>query len=333
MTRTAATRVRATATKPFCAGPRATRAGSVLVELAIVTIILYLFLAVILTFGRSLHASQVVQQAADLMGRELARTPLPANNTFAQALATVSVQRSIYSRDYLVLDITNWATMAGPKPPLLNWVTTNYRLPTVNRALLPVMIVERSGASWYLRYPGALITVAAPLDPNFNTYNAPSVYSGLTIAVPMVESRTVGMDAGVETIRWAEVVEEITTAGVGPFPISQQGLVAVRIHYPFQSPVATGHQVDPLTNQPVRTGVGVNSGNLTNPNIADDGAVTENNAVPYGGTAGVAANERGTYGGAYGLGRLDTPTQPVTGARPYRQVLIGQAVWRREVLN
>ena len=58
------------------------RRGSVLVEFALIALILYLILAATIEFGRALMAAQLLQQAADIAAREVARTPgLPVVGT------------------------------------------------------------------------------------------------------------------------------------------------------------------------------------------------------------------------------------------------------------
>ena len=51
------------------------RRGSVLVEFALIAFVLYLILAATVEFGRALMAAQLLQQAADIAAREVARTP------------------------------------------------------------------------------------------------------------------------------------------------------------------------------------------------------------------------------------------------------------------
>jgi hypothetical protein len=289
--------------------------GSILLEFLLVCFVLYLLMAAILTFGRMLYTGQVVQQAADLLGREVARTPLPADITFEAALADPDVRDHVYSRDYLVLDISTW-NAGGTGLTMLDWVEQNYNLPSVNRALLPVMIVQEVGGLTVLRYPGALREVAA-LDPSFVGY------SGFTVQIPMVVGRDGG--TGIETISWADVVQEIenTTTNVDPFRVSMRGTVAVRVNYPFQSSMMTGYQ--PGAVSPKGSTIG-------GENQADDGAVAVDGTSPA--PLGVAAAPTSTnsllYDGEYGLGKQYALMKEV---RPYRNVVIGQSVFRREVFR
>ena len=54
------------------------RRGQSLVEFAVVSLVVYMLLAAILTFGQMLYSAQTIQQAADVAAREISRTPLPA---------------------------------------------------------------------------------------------------------------------------------------------------------------------------------------------------------------------------------------------------------------
>ena len=54
------------------------RRGQALVEFAVVSLVVYMLLAAILTFGQILYSAQGLQQAVDVAARELSRTPLPA---------------------------------------------------------------------------------------------------------------------------------------------------------------------------------------------------------------------------------------------------------------
>jgi len=287
-----------------------------LLEFLLVAFVMYLLLAAILSFGRMLYTGQVVQQAADLLGRELARTPLPADMTFESALSDTDVRDRVYSRDYLVIDISTWAA-GGTGLTMMDWVEANYTLPTVNRALLPVMIVQDVGGITVLRYPGALRQVA-PLDAGFGNY------SGYTVQVPMVVSRAGG--TGIETIRWANVVEEIenTTTNVDPFRISRRGTVAVRVNFPFQSGLMTGYQ-------PGVTGP-KGEGNIGAENLSDDASVSLDGSspAPLGASASPSSTNALVYDGEYGLGKQYASNKEV---RPYRSVVIGQAVFRREVFR
>ena len=134
------------------------------------------------------------------------------------------------------------------------------------------------------------------------------------MGIPLVESRD---GAGVESIRWVPVVEEIRAAqdadcpARGPFslvylanedecgpldadPLADRGFAAVRINYPYQAATLSGFRssapngVDPIP-----------------PNIgdfiaADDGGVQQNNVAPGGLLDDGAV---GPYAGPYGLGR------------------------------
>lgn len=281
--------------------------GSALVEFSLVAFAFYLLVAAVITFGQLLHAAQVSQDAARAGARELSLMPLPADATFEEALALPTVQSRVFDPDLLVIDLD-----AIPNGlDLESYVAT---LPVVNRSLRPAMIldiVEVGGATRRLmRVPGALV----------QSGTAPS---GLTVAVPLVESRGA---TGTETIRWVPVVEEVRSDPLdpttGPFSVtsaaSDAGLVALRINLPYQSSAMASFRSDP--SDPFAP-------NGNDPNLADDAGVSEVNAAP-GALVGNDTGVSPTYSGIYGLGKLQLLGEEV---RPFRRVVTAQALFRREV--
>src|SRR5438105_8926548 len=81
------------------------RRGSVLIEFALIALVLYLLLGSIIEFGRALHGAGTIQQAADVMARELSRTPMPPAITFQDALNRADVRQRIFDDRLLVIDI------------------------------------------------------------------------------------------------------------------------------------------------------------------------------------------------------------------------------------
>lgn len=305
--------------------------GSVLVEFALVALVLYLVLAGTLELGRLLYSAQVVQTAADLAARELARTPLPPNISFEEALrwedppgSGVRPARRVYDPHYLVLDLDT----LGGRASLMDLVAD---LPPVNQQLFPLMIYTEYEGRRLLRYPGALLV---DTDPSDDPLDPPA--AGLLVAVPVVEARD---GQGVETIRWVDVVEDLQAGDeqalpddvLDPFNLlsSQRGLVALRINFPFQAASMSGfaNARDGDPSDP----------NLNEPNLADDAGVAELNSP---GGIPVSPDTQpgrlpGTYGGPYGLGGQGALNSPQLAAglplRPFRRVLVGQAIARREV--
>jgi hypothetical protein len=312
------------------------RSGQSLVEFAVVALVMYLLLAAILTFGHALYVAQGLQSAADLAAREISRTPLPADDAFEMILESgVLGSRSsdpsnhdIYDDDFLVFDLDtlggqNFFTDIVPTWPLLN------------QQLATVMIVDRpdfdgdgTADRRFIRYPGALLEDA-------------STPTGYTVGIPLVSNRAAD---GVETIRWVPVVEEIDTedspgddtgANPDPFRISsaQQGIVALRINYPFQSASMSSFR---------QNAAGPFEPSLGNPNAAEDGGVIELNPTERpGGLTGAPLLSgnlyAGTYGGQFGMGAQGAlGSQALTGGRPvrpYRRVISAQAVYRREIFQ
>ncbi len=317
------------------AAPAGLRAGSVLVEFAMVSLILYLLLGATLGMGRLLFSAQVVQEAARVAARELALTPLRPDIDFETALASDVVRQRVFDPSFLVIDMDNF-------PDETEMEAFMATLPPVNQALRPGMILDhgalppsvqpdpegRGGSigiktgpkriRTLLRYPGALL-LNSSLPPGH-----PS--SGFSVGIPAVVGRN---KDGVETIRWIPVMEEIRPDSLdpatGPFslmsPGPQKGLAAVRINYPFQSGMLSGYQ-----NGRRRVG----QPNLDNPILARDSEVTALNA-PTGGVFRFASSgEAGTYAGPFGLGRQFALNDEL---RPFRKLLSGQAIFRREVFE
>jgi len=287
------------------------RAGQSLVEFAVVSLVLYMLLAAILTFGHMLYVAQGLQGAADLAAREISRTPLPAITTLENALADGSLD-DVYSEDYLVYDL-DALPIGGSffSDVIPNW-------PIVNRQLATMMIVDRpdfdgdgSPDRNLIRYPGALLT-------------NPDTPTGLTVGIPLVTSRS---GDGVETIRWVPVVEEIESeSNPDPFSIdsAQRGIVAIRINCPTQS--AAMGSFRPNAAGPFEPTIG-------QPNLANDDGVTALDAAP-GGLTGAPLETgdiyAGTYGGQYGLGAQGALGKTI---RPYRRVISAQAIYRREIFE
>lgn len=276
--------------------------GGVVVEFALIVLALYLLLAFILDFGRLFFTAQALQEAARVAAREFALLPLPAATTFEQALQDPAVRATIYDPGRLVIAV----------PPDNNQLQALLdALPIMNKALVPLMIQETFNDVPFLRYPGAL--VADPTAPD-----------GFTVAIPRVVSR--GAD-GVETIEWVAPIEEIRPNPAdpltGPFSVAstgpQQGLVAIRLNYPYQAAILSGFQQGP--NGPFEPG-----GALI---LADDAGVVQQNALPPGQTLLAPAGGLGPYGGSFGLGHQLAWGQTL---RPFRKLLAAQAIFRREVL-
>jgi len=275
------------------------------VEFAFIAFLLYLFMAVIVDFGRLFYTANAVQDAARVTARELSVIPLPAEMTLEQALADPRVRQRVFQPEHLVIDLDD---VPGGLP-LEEFLDG---LPVLNQTLRPLMIFQRVNGRRLLRYPGALI-----VDP--------STPSGLTVGIPYV----VGRDAnGVETIRWVPVVEEIRNPsfpGASPFSLDtpagmpQRGLVAIRINYPYQAAMLSAYQESPL---------GPLAPNLSYRVRADDAAVTQTGPAP--GALAAPSDEAGPYTGAYGLGRLYVAGEEV---RPVRKLLSAQAIFRREVFD
>ena len=295
------------------------RVGQSLVEFAVVALVLYMLLAAILTFGHALYVAQTLQTAADLAAREIARTPLPADDSFEDILdqgLLDATNENIYDDDFLVFDLDALGGRNFFADVVPNW-------PILNQQLATVMIVDRPDFDGdgtpdanLIRYPGALL-------------RDDSTPTGYRVEIPLVTDRATN---GAETIRWVPVVEEIDSeaspaddSGANPDPFRvtspQEGIVALRINYPFQSASMSSFQTN--VADPFEPTIG-------NPNIANDASVDPGD--PPGELVPQPLQGGGLYagpsGGQYGLGAQGALGQTV---RPYRRVISPQAIYRREV--
>jgi hypothetical protein len=225
-------------------------------------------------------------------------------------------------------------------------------LPLVNRALRPVFIyddvVGGGTERKLLRYPGALLGVTMPKPPSGT---CPQAATDLTVGIPHVDARSAD---GTETIDWIPVLQEVrggpADPACGPFgfvppsPIPMdcgpnynpavRGIASVALNYPFQSGALTAFQQKLATNaDPNHDPLAPNLGYAVQ---ADDPGVTQigglppntvlNDPEPPNCLPGVTCP--GIYAGPYGLGRQFALAKTV---RPYRNILLGQAIFRREV--
>ena len=327
------------------------RRGQALIEFAIVSLVLYLLLGAIVTFGVWFYVSGQIQQAAQVGARELSQTPLPAEMTFEEALDHPTVRSRVYDDRWLVIDLDQFE---AEFPNQSFFEAAVPMMPLLNQQLALTYILDESGGERLLRYPGAVLNRDTAVD---STVSVPSFVRGdLVVQVPLVEGRAAN---GAEMIRWLNVVEEIdedengsNDANVDPFQLftaddddmivsssddSIRGVVALRINFPAQSPWLSSFADSPGTFPPPV--------NAANPNAADDTAVVElNREDRLGSLRGepliVAQNGElvftGTYGGNFGLGvhgalTSDDLTGQAVGIRPYRRVLVSHAIFRREI--
>jgi len=302
------------------------RTGQSLVEFAVVSLVLYMLLAAILTFGHMLYVAQGLQGAADLAAREISRTPLPAEATLEAVLADGSLV-GVYSEDNLVFDLDT----LGPGQSFFEDIVSGW--PVLNQQLATMMIVDRPDFDGdgkpdrhFIRYPGALLVDATKT-------------SGYTVGIPLVITRAAD---GVETIRWINVVEEVEPTDTNdprhdPFSVANtvtRGIVALRINYPFQSASMSSFRHDETQpGFPFDATVG-------RPNAADDGDVAQLNSAKGGLTGAPLEADgiyAGTYGGQFGLGAQGAlAVAQLTGGRavrPFRRVISAQAIYRREIFS
>jgi hypothetical protein len=306
---------------------RHNRAGQSLVEFAVVALVMYMLLAAILTFGHALYVAQGLQGAADLAAREIARTPLPAtmqtlddDGAGGDALSDNDVRARIFDDAYLVIDLDIFYGN-DPAGSIFEDLVPNW--PLLNQQLAPLMIVDRPIISGVqrrlLRYPGAVLTRDPATPPTGITYG-PAVVTELTVGIPLINQDG--------SVQWVGVVEELESVTGDPFSIDspQQGIVALRMNYPFQSASMSGYHPNPA---------GVFEPTIGNPIVADNSisAPVSPAGEPLASPLVQPGPPRlyaGTYGGNLGLGAQGAFGQTV---RPFRRVISAQAIYRREIFE
>ena len=190
------------------------RRGQALVEFAIVSLVVYMLLAAILTFGQLLYYDQTLQQAADVGAREISRTPLPAavasdgitpislNYVLYHDASTDSslqdVRRRVFDDNMLVLKID-----AGSDPVTFNGGHPIGDFPLATQQLLPVMIYDTVNGGPLLRFPGAPSTHSGT-----STSPAGIPYSGYVVRIPVV-SAPMASGGGQTIINWLHPIEAI----------------------------------------------------------------------------------------------------------------------------
>ena len=261
-----------------------------------------------------LFAAQAIQSAADFAARELARTPLPATATLREALQD-SAARQIYDEHFLVINLDDLPEGLS----IMDYVAT---LPPVNQQLFPLMVLTHVNGVRLLRYPGALVTDGNPDDDPPNAHHL-----SLLVKVPVLLADG--------TLQWHDVIEGIREglpANEDPFSIaaSERGLVALRIHYPFQAASLSGFR--PATDeqgQPdyfrgnVNQVIEADDSEVADPGLPDGSTVVTPEPLP-------GSDYGGTYGGAYGLGEQGAFAKTV---RPYRKVIMANGIARREIFG
>ena len=288
------------------------RRGQALVEFALVAFALYLIVAAMLTFGRAIFVAQALQQTADVMSHELARTPLPPASTLDAALATPEVQASLFDENDLDLNITDWST-AAPGSALGNETLDQYlsqptqaraAVPLVNRLLAPLMIIDQRADGVHLWYPGAY--------PQADGHWYVNVLHGT--------------GGGFLPYRVIEPLANTTAGTTDLFPLTLDtnnavsgGMAAVRLNYAFQSAALSAVS---YTTAGGAAPVGIP--------VGQTGVENHYITAPTGETFDPGTTRGGLYGGANGLGQ-----QIVAGmiARPFQRLISGQAVYRREVFS
>jgi hypothetical protein len=316
-------------------GHKRDRRGQALVEFAIVSLVVYLLLAAILTFGQMLYCAQTVQQAVETAARELSRTPLPAISgpqdpndpaylnyvLYGNASSDPSlsgVRQRVFDDNLLVLAID-----AGSDPITFNGGHPIGDFPLVTQLLLPVMVYDTVGGQALLHYPGALFQSGQ----QGTTSPAGIAPSGYVVRIPVVSVSTDG--SGTESVvGWVAPLEPILDAnGRDGFTLDpnyvtvsgQSGIVALRVNYPCQSASMSGFEPGADPGEP--------GGKPVVPITATGGGAS---SPPGVGGAVTSDQQFGPYAGANGLGQQAAWGETV---RPFRRLISAQAIFRREVFQ
>jgi hypothetical protein len=314
------------------------RRGQALVEFAIVSLVVYLLLAAILTFGLWIYSAQGLQQAVDVAAREISRTPLPAAMTLSgstsitlnyvlygdatQDSSLLPVRQQVFDDNMLVLAI-------DPTPSGSNSITYNGGhaigdFPLVTQQLMPLMINDQVNGQQLLRFPGAMFQSSQ----QGGTSPAGITYSGYVVRIPVVSAPTAA-GTGQTIINWLSPLEPILDSqGNDSFAVNAttvsglSGAVALRINYPYQSATMSGYV--PPTNPAAPPGP------PANPVVPIVAGNDSSSSPPGVGGPVVSDFQYGPYAGANGLGEQAAWTTTV---RPYRSVISPQAIYRREVFQ
>ena len=194
------------------------RQGQALVEFAMIALVLYLLIAGVLEFGRAIYVAQGLQSAADLLARELSRTPLSAT-TSLDAL-------NLNNRDKV--DPTVKSTIFDPSKlqvPIDSVDVSTW--PPVNQLLYPLMVVSSDFS--YLEYPG--LVTDGDGDYAFNVLNSDGSISTTKVIEPIYSDPS-------------DPTKDTAFSLVPPSssPPPTQGIVALRINYPFHAAALSSYR-------------------------------------------------------------------------------------------
>ena len=289
--------------------------GSVLVEFALVSLVLYLLLAAAIDFGRLMFSAQAAQDAVRVAAREIAITPFPAACPSLHAALTndvacldsttgTSLMDRIFNPACLIVDLSAFGTKSDD---INAGVEAFFRdAPLLNKALRPLMFFDIQGDVKFLRYPGRLVPLPEGAASPHCADRAPLSY---IIDIPSV---TLDPADGHEVIQFLDVLEEMLNAGgESQFSVASQGLVALRLNYPYQAGAMIAYKpMPPSATDPLP------------PNAAHPIETTEDVGDPP---------VVGPYTGPQGLGRQLAYAGKTV--RPFRKLLSAQAIYRREVFQ
>lgn len=255
-----------------------------------VALVMYFLFGAILDFGRAFFAAQTIQTAVDFGAREFSRAPLPAtgfsltnylvngsNDPDESFSSYQALLQRIYNPDYLVVPL-------GSSP-----LTDATAWPVLNAQLYPLMIPDFTRGVLY--YPGSI--VAGTNQSTGANYTHAGIYRLDTTTGAMLPTPV-------------PVVQEIvpmSNNGASPFDVTspQQGLVALRINYPFNAATMVSYNYS----------TGGQGQTVSTPVVSSETGDTP-----------------GPYAGSDGGGELLAWGETV---RPFQRLISAQAVYRREM--
>lgn len=281
-----------------------------LAEFAVVSIVLFLVFAAVVTYGLIVFQANLAQQTADVGARELSRLPIKHDATLWLSVYAPSNQSderpdlsSIYDPNLLVVYI--------PITDDLLAYFDSINAPTLNRMLALAMVPDPllknpnpDGLQGGFRFPGTVV-----------------IKDGVpTVLIPL--ANPTGQFEWVLPVEEVLRIDETSGDRLSRFPSASEGIAAIRVNIPVQSSIMSAHrlQVTPLDK------------NLGEPIYANDDDVVIP-PLPDGYSFMFETNESSETGvahsGRYGLGTQFAYANLV---RPYRKVVTAKASYRREAL-
>jgi hypothetical protein len=202
---------------------RIERRGSVLVEFAMVSLVMYLLLAASIEFGRIYYSVNLLQGAANTLASAIQASAQPSasapngnklapNLSGAQALQDPIIA-PLFDSQFLVVTESQ---LAG-QTPYEFFVSGSNPKPLINRLLFPLMIFKTVDGQQVLTYPGAF-------DDGTGVWKVPVV------------SRASGEE---------QLVSPVPVVSVSTKTVGALVTVSVEMNYPYQAATLTAFAPSP----------------------------------------------------------------------------------------